>query len=106
MIVVRYATLVALVLWLGAMTGARFGDLVARAAPIGYVCGAAVLIGLVVMKLVGPPPRAFFARAGVTAVMIALAAGASFVRSADAALAVATVNIALGFVLLMWYVRE
>ena len=27
MIVVRYGTLVALVLWLGAMLGARFGDL-------------------------------------------------------------------------------
>jgi hypothetical protein len=101
---VRYATLSALVLWLGAMTAARFGDIVRRPEPIGYVCGAAMLIGLLVMKLVGPPPHAFFVRACMAALMLGLAAGASFAPQAAAMLT--AVNIALGFVLLMWYVRE
>lgn len=105
MIVVRYATLAALVLWLGAMTGTRFGDVVRRVDLVAYVCGGAVLVGLLVMKFVGPPPRQFFARAGITALMLALAAGASAVRG-DAARLLAMVNIALGFLLLMWYVRE
>jgi hypothetical protein len=106
MIVVRYATLAALVFWLGAMTGARFVDLISRAELVGYVCGGAVLAGLVVMKLVGPPPRAFFARAGMAALMLGVAAAATYARNADAAAALATLNIALGFVLLLWYVRE
>jgi hypothetical protein len=102
--VVRYATLSALVLWLAAMTAVRFGDVVRRAEPIGYACGAAMLIGLLAMKLVGPPPHAFFARAAIAALMLGLAIGASF--APQAATMLTAVNIGLGFVLLMWYVRE
>ena len=40
-IVVRYATLVALVIWLGAMVDERFGDVFRRAHLIPYACGAA-----------------------------------------------------------------
>lgn len=106
MIVVRYATLVALVLWLGLLTGARFGDLIRRAEPIGYILGAAVLVGLIVMKLVGPPPHAFFARAGITALMLAFAGASSVAPTAAAAAAWTAINVGLGFILLMWYVRE
>ena len=105
MVVVRYATLAALVLWLGAMTGARFADVARRVEPIGYACGGAMLLGLLVMKLVGPPPRAFFARAAMSALMLAVAAGGSVARGSTAVLLM-SINIALGFVLLMWYVRE
>ena len=105
MVVVRYATLAALVLWLGAMTGARFADVARRVGPIGYACGGAMLLGLLVMKLVGPPPHAFFPRAAMSALMIVVAAGSSYARGSAAALLM-TINIALGFVLLMWYVRE
>jgi hypothetical protein len=104
MAVVRYATLAALVLWLSVMTAARFGDVVRRAGPIGYGCGAAILIGLLVMKFVGPPPRAFVARAGIAALMLAVAAGAALTPQAAAPLM--TLDIVLGFLLLMWYVRE
>jgi len=106
MIAVRYATLAALVLWLAAMLGARFGDLTRRAELVGYICGGAVLLGLLIAKLLGPPPRAFFARAGMAALMLVVAATASFTRSADAASVLAVVNIAIGSVLLTWYVRE
>jgi len=105
MIVVRYATLVALVLWLGALIGARFGDLARRVEPFGYVCGAAILVGLLVMKFVGPPPHGFVARVAVVALMLALA-GAASIGSADTRALLTSVNVALGFVLLMWYVRE
>jgi hypothetical protein len=105
MIVVRYATLAALVLWIGTMTGARFGDLLRRADLVGYACGGAVLIGLFVMKFVGPPPRQFVPRAGITALMLAVAGAASLAR-ADAAALLTVANVAFGFVLLMWYVRE
>jgi hypothetical protein len=105
MIVVRFATLAALVLWLGAMTGARLGDALRRPDLVGYACGAAVLVGLLVMKFVGPPPRDFFPRAGVAALMLAVAAAASFAAAGTAA-TLTLVNIVLGFVLLTWYVRE
>jgi hypothetical protein len=105
MIVVRFATLAALVLWLGALIGARFGDIVRRTELVGYACGGAVLIGLLVMKFVGPPPRDFFARAGVAAAMLAVAVGTAFAAAGTAA-TLMLVNIVLGFILLMWYVRE
>lgn len=105
MIVVRYATLVVLVLWIAAMTGARFGGLVRRVDLVGYVCGAAVIVGLFVMKFVGPPPHGFFPRIGVAVLMLAVATGSAFAR-ADTAALLTGVNLALGFVLLLWYVRE
>jgi hypothetical protein len=106
MIVVRYATLVALVFWLGAMTGARFGGVVRRVDLVGYACGSAVLVGLLLMKFVGPPPRSFFVRAGSALLMLAIAAGSSVAGRGQATQTALTVNIVLGFALLIWYVRE
>jgi len=104
MIAVRYATLAALVFWLGAMTGARFTGVVRRVDLVGFACGGAMLVGLLLMKFLGPPPRAFFVRAGLAALMLALAAASSFARASAELLL--TLNVALGFTMLIWYVRE
>jgi hypothetical protein len=105
MIVVRYATLVALVIWLGAMVDERFGGLVPGAHLIAYACGAAVVTGLFVLKFMGPPPMAFVLRAAIAVLMLAIAAAAAVVAR-DAAQLLRTVDIGLGFILLIWYVRE
>lgn len=106
MILVRYATLVALVIWLGAMMGDRFGDLFRRAHLIAYACGATTVVGLFVLKFMGPPPMAFVMRAGIAVLMLAIALGAAFVAPRDVSDLLMTVNIGLGLVLLIWYVRE
>ena len=102
---VRYATLVALVVWLVGMIGARLGDGPHHVPLYANACGAVVFVGLFVLKFMGPPPRAFVARVAIVFVMLALAAGSSLPTAASAA-ALLTVNIALGFALLVWYVRE
>jgi hypothetical protein len=104
MIVVRYATLAALVIWLGALVSQRAGSLIAGGTTAD-VCGAAVLVGLFVLKFMGPPPRGFVVRAAIAVLMLAIAAGAAY-AGRDAARLLVTVNIGLGFVLLIWYVRE
>ena len=106
MILVRYATLVALVIWLAAMVDERFGDLLRRAHLLGYACGAATVVGLFVLKFLGPPPIAFILRAGITVLMLAIAGAAAFVAPREASNLLMTVNIGLGFILLIWYVRE
>jgi hypothetical protein len=106
MIVVRFATLLALVFWLGAMTAARFGDLFRRLDLVAYTCGAVTIVGLFVMKFIGPPPHGFIPRAAVAALMLAIAIGTAFTDATETASALLTLNIALGFVLLTWYVRE
>ena len=106
MIVVRFATLVALVVWLGAMTAARFGDLLRPMDLVAYACGAVTIVGLFVMKFIGPPPHGFVPRAGIAIAMLAIAIAAAFTRTVDLSTTLLTVNVALGFVLLTWYVRE
>ena len=105
MILVRYATLVALVIWLGAMVDERFGSLLRGAHLIVYACGVVVVAGLFVLKFMGPPPVSFVARAAI-AVLMLLLAGAAALVARDVAQLLMTVNIVLGFVLLFWYVRE
>jgi hypothetical protein len=105
MILVRYATLVALVIWLGVMVDERFGDLLRRPHLISYGCGAAVVVGLFVLKFMGPPPIAFVMRAGIAALMLLSAVAAAFVAR-DLSNMLLTLNIGLGLVLLIWYVRE
>jgi hypothetical protein len=106
MIVVRYVTLVALVIWLGAMAGDQFGDLLRRVPLIPFVCGAAIVIGLFVMKFMGPPPIGFVLRAGIAVLMLAIAVAAAFVAPRPVSPLLMTANLGLGFVLLIWYVRE
>jgi hypothetical protein len=65
-----------------------------------------VLVGLFVLKFMGPPPIAFVWRAGIALLMLALTLAAAFVAPREASSVLLTTNIALGFVLLIWYVRE
>ena len=106
MILVRYATLVALVIWLAAMMGERFSDLVPRAHLIGYACGATTVVGLFVLKFMGPPPTAFAMRVGLAVLMLAITLASTLPGNRDLSTMLTTVDIGLGFVLLIWYVRE
>lgn len=106
MIVVRYSTLVALVLWLGAMMGARFGDFAGRSDLVGCLCGATIVIGLFVMKFIGPPPRAFSLRVAIVVLMLAIAVASTLPVSRDVSMMLLAANIGLGLALLFWYVRE
>jgi hypothetical protein len=106
MIVVRFATLGALVFWLGVMTAGRFAELIRRPDLVAYACGGAMIVGLFVMKFVGPPPAAFVPRVAIVALMLGLAVAAGSTRAVDTAAMLVAGNTALGVVLLTWYVRE
>jgi hypothetical protein len=162
MFAVRYVAIVALVVWVGGMltlgavvaptiarglesvdpAGGRavadtlLGALIARVHVLAYAYGAVIGFSLLMMKFVGPPPRAFFIRFGIVAVMLALevyagtfvdrelagirshASGAierlpatderriAFDRLHATSSAVMGINVALGLVLLFWYARE
>ena len=95
MIVVRYATLVALVIWIGAMVDERLNG-----------PGRILVVELFMLKFVGPPPIAFVLRAGIAVLMLAIAGVAAFVAPRDSYNLLLSVNIGLGFALLMWYARE
>jgi hypothetical protein len=105
MIIVRYATLAALVLWLGAMLGVRFGEAMRQLPLLAPVSGAVIFVGLFAMKFMGPPPPSFAPRAAIVFVMLAMTFASAWM-SGWAASALLTVNIALGFLLLYWYARE
>ena len=104
MLAVRYAALVALVVWMSVMTSVVFGNLLRENINVSYLCGAVILVSLLVMKFVGPPPAGFIPRATITAGMLIL----TVIAATQHALAPAIVPITmtLGFVLLFWYVRE
>jgi len=104
MLAVRYVALAALVVWLGGMVTAVFGDLLRPLHLVSLVCGAVILVSLFVMKFVGPPPHAFAPRAALTALMLLILGLSAAFRSASGALM--GLNLALGFLLLFWYVRE
>jgi len=162
MIFVRYLALTALVVWLGGMVvvglilapatfrvlqaadpamgrvvaGVLFGEFLKQFHLLAYACGGLVALCLLVLKFVGPPPRAFLPRIALVAAMLAaeLYAGVPVMREIESlqaqvkgpmnALAptdvrrvrfdrlhqtstvLMTVNMALGLVLLSWYVRE
>src|SRR3954468_9562130 len=106
MIVVRYVTLAALVLWLGAMLASRFGDVLREFPLLGPSCGAVVIVGLFATKFMGPPPHSFAARVGIVFVMLLIALAAAARLSGAATPAMMVVNIGLGFLLLSWYARE
>ena len=106
MIVVRYATLVALVIWIAAMVDERFPDILRLTLPMTYACGAATVVGLFMLKFLGPPPIAFVMRAGIAVLMLAIAIASTFIAPRDPSKLLMTVNIGLGLLLLIWYVRE
>ena len=106
MIVVRYLTLAALVLWIGLLADARFGDALRRVQYLPYACGAIVVAGLFALKFLGPPPIAFVWRAAIATLMLAIAVATALVAPRDVVPLLHAVNIGLGLVLLIWYVRE
>ena len=109
MLAVRYLTLTALVIWVGGLVTVRW--LLAPASEpagalslAGYICGGVMLLGLLVLKFVGPPPRAFFLRTALVLLMLAAAAASTFMPQIDDL--AATFEIVVGFALLFWYVKE
>jgi Domain of unknown function (DUF4149) len=99
MLVLRYAYLLALVVWLGGMVvlgaivapsvfqvlqlrepdtgrvlaGAVFGAALARFHLVAYVCGATILLTLILMAVLGPRPPQFAVRTVLAAIMLAIA---------------------------------
>jgi hypothetical protein len=101
--VVRYVALAALVVWLGGTIQTLSGELGRHVTAIAYACGGVMLIALLIMKFVGPPPRAFFVRIALVAVMLIATAVAQWNRPSPAAEAITAV---VGLVLLSFYARE
>jgi len=111
MLALRYAYVLALVVWLGGMVvlgalvapsvfqvlqarspeagrilaGAVFGTILERFHIVAYACGAVILASLIVMALLGPRPTAFAVRTIVAAAMLAIAvySGVVVLRSVD-----------------------
>ena len=106
MFLVRYVSLAALVAWLGSLAivlaGAATGEWIGHVPAMGYACGATMLVGLVIMKFVGPPPAAFPLRAGLVSAMLVATAVAGTRRPEVGAAS----STAVGLVLLGWYARE
>ena len=112
MLALRYAYVLALVVWLGgmlalgaivapatfqvlqasapeigrALAGELFGQILARFHYVAYACGGVMLISLAVIAILGPRPRAFAVRLAVIATMllIALYSGLIVLRTIDA----------------------
>jgi hypothetical protein len=106
MIVVRYATLAALVLWLCALVAARAGDIPGHRPLLTLAFGVATFIGLFAMKFLGPPPPGFVPRVAIVFVMLVLAGVSARFATSSTAGWLKSINIGLGFVLLYWYSRE
>jgi len=155
MFVVRYVAHAALAVWVGGMVvlGLLAGSSTCRVLAddpvadtllgivvnaeilrvshwLAYGCGAAILVCLSIIKLIGPPPRAFKLRAALVSLMLAIAmyshlgptrelarvesqseaAGRPDHHSLDqlriTATALGATELILGLVLLHWYVRE
>jgi hypothetical protein len=104
MLAVRYVALAALVVWLGGMVTAVFGDLLRPFHLVSLACGSIILVSLFIMKFVGPPPHAFVPRAALTALMLLVLGLSAVLRGASGLLL--EINLVLGLVLLFWYVRE
>jgi hypothetical protein len=111
MLALRYAYVLALVVWLGGMiilgalvapsvfqvlqarapeagrmlAGAVFGTILARFHLLAYICGGVILASLLVMAVLGPRPAAFAIRTAIVLAMLAVAAYSGFVvlRSVD-----------------------
>lgn len=99
MLALRYAYVLALVVWLGgmvvlgalvapatfqvlpatlpeggrALAGELFGTLLARFHYVAYAAGATLLVTLAAMRLLGPRPRAFAGRVLIVAAMLGVA---------------------------------
>ena len=105
MLAVRYVYVLALVIWLGgmivlgavvaptlfatlqagdpvngrALAGAAFGNAIARFHYVAYICGALLVVTLALMRILGPKPVHFAARAGIALTMLGIALYSGFV---------------------------
>ena len=104
---VRYVTLAMLALWVSSLLLVLGGSLAEHVLDkldlLAYACGATSLVGLFVMKFVGPPPRAFVVRAALVLLMLLVTGLSAPLRTSTTAVAL---NAVLGLVLLSWYARE
>lgn len=159
---IRFVALLALVIWLGGMivlgllvahatfrvlqaqdpatgrvlAGALFGDILRRFYLLAYASGAVILLCLLMLRVVGPAPRAFLLRTAIVVAMLAVAGYAGVPVAREIArlqsrvsgpinalpdtdplrmrfdtlharsTTLMTANIVLGLVLLSWYIRE
>jgi len=162
MFAVRYAVLAAQVVWLGgmlaigaivapaafrvlqaavphegrALAALLFADVLRQFHLVAFGCGAVIIVGLFILKFVGPPPAAFVLRLALFTTMlgsevyaavpvtnelasIQAVVGAPIGSLAEndprrlrfdslhrTSTALMTLNVGLGFVLLFWYTRE
>jgi hypothetical protein len=104
--VVRYVVLAALVVWLGGTVQALAGARIGSNATMAYVCGGIIVVGLVVMKFVGPPPGSFAVRVAIAALMLAITAAAAIRGQPDHSTTTLAATACLGAILLAWYARE
>ena len=100
MLVLRYAALLALVVWVGGLvalggiaapsifdvlaerqladgrmlSGALFGEMLARFTAVSYASGGVLLLTLILRRILGPRPHRFAWRAGIAAFMLAASA--------------------------------
>jgi hypothetical protein len=105
MLVLRYAALLALVVWIGGLlvlggiaapsifdviaekqlangrllSGALFGEMLERFTLASYAAGGILMLTLLARRILGPRPHRFAWRAGIVAVMLAATAYASLV---------------------------
>ena len=104
MLALRYAALLALVVWVGGLmtlgavvassafdvlgatgaagrqqAGTLFGEILRRFHLIAYGCGAIVVLSLIARAILGPRPRRFAIRVSIAAVMLAASAWAGIV---------------------------
>ena len=111
MAALRYATLLALAVWIGGLlalgavaapavfqviadkgvpagrvlSGAIVGELLRRFHLIGYACGVWILFALVIRAVLGPRPRRFAVRVGIAAIMLAASLYSGLITSANIA---------------------
>jgi hypothetical protein len=103
MVLVRYATLLALVAWLGEMQCVLWAGRPDYSDWLPFACGAVMMVGLFTMKFLGPPPHGFVPRIGLVFLMLC---SAGFDRLTGTSLMPIALNVALGLTLLGWYARE
>jgi hypothetical protein len=96
MLVLRFATVLAIAIWMGGLlalgavaapaifdvvaarqvpearilSGAIFGEVLRRFDLVSYACGAIVLLALALRAVLGPRPRRFSVRAGIALLML------------------------------------
>jgi hypothetical protein len=118
------------------LAGSVFGEILRNFHLVAYACGFVVLVCLFAIKFLGPPPHAFIPRVAIIVAMLLIAVYSGYPVAREIAdvqsqvsgpmnglsptdarrmrfdtlhqrsTVLMTINMALGLVLLFWYVRE